>query len=506
MSGPAHRGLTALTAAAPVLVVALAVSGGCAGRGQPAAGTGPAPGTAAEAAPAAGPPVGLKVVERLRYPPLRFDPPSPERFELSNGVTVFFLRDRTLPVVDLFINLKGGYIYFDREYFAAASALPSLLRNGGTASFPADSVDDLIEFHALGISTSADGGRMMLGVSGLSRQLDLLTTLWGEILLKPRFDPEAVERWRLRELESVRRIGDFPGSLAVLEFNQLMYGSHPTGWVMREDDLEPGKLSGARLRELHGRMICPQGAVIGAAGDVSMEDLRGALERALAGWEACDRALTAPAPPTLAHDAGIYVVPKTLSQSTIVVGQPGGVLLRESDEYFASRVANWVIGGSGFTSRLMNRLRTQEGLAYSAASIWGTARDHERIFGAITHTKSESTVSATRMILETMRDAVHNPPGRSEVELAREAIVNGFVFGFSSPVQVVARQVSYLADGFPADWLTRYVDGIRDVDSASVARVLDRHVDPSRFTILIVGDTTRFDASWLGPVQYLPVR
>ncbi|MBW3554825.1 MAG: insulinase family protein [Gemmatimonadetes bacterium] len=505
MTGRARRGVTAFAAAAPVLVLALAAIGGCAGRGEPAPGD-VTPAVAAGPGPEAGPPVGLRVIRRLRYPRLRFDPPSPERFQLSNGVTVFFLRDRTLPVVDLFIDLKGGYIYFDREYFGAASALPSLLRNGGTASFPPDSVDELIEFHALGISTSADGGRMLIGVSGLSRQLDLLATLWGEILLKPRFDADAVERWRLRELESVRRIGDFPGSLAVLEFNQLMYGDHPTGWVMNEHDLTPGKLAADRLRVLHGRMLCPQGAVIGAAGDVSREELRETLERALAGWDRCDSALTPPAPPELAHDASVYVIPKTLSQSTIVVGQPGGVLLGESAGYFASRVANWVIGGSGFTSRLMNRLRTQEGLAYSAASIWGTARDHPRIFGAITHTKSESTIAATRMILETMRAAVDSPPGREEVELAREAIVNGFVFGFSSPVQVVARQVTYLADGFPADWLTRYVEGIRDVDSASVARVLDRHVHPSRFTILIVGDTTRFDASLLGPVRYLPVR
>ena len=473
---------------------------------------GPAPvpdetgGTVVADRPEPGPPVGLDVVKRLRYRPLRFDPPEPESFELSNGVTVFFLEDRTLPVLDLFVDLRGGYVYFDREYFGAASAFPSLLRNGGTRSFPPDSVDELIEFHALGMSTSSDGARITLGVSGLSRQLDLLTTLWSEILLHPRFDRDAVERWRLRELESVRRAGDFPGSLAVLEFNHLMYGEHPTGWVMKEDDLSSGRLSGDRFRMLHSRIVCPEDAVIGAAGDISREELKVALEAVLAEWEPCATRLVPPPPPTLRHDRSIYVIPKTLSQSTIVVGQPGGVLLAESDEYFASRVANWIIGGSGFTSRLVNRLRTQEGLAYSAASIWGAAREHPRIFGAITHTKSESTISATRVVLETMRESVDDPPDREEVELAREAIVNGFVFGFSSPIQVVARQVAYMADGFPSDWLRRYVEGVRDVDSTSVANVLKRHVDPAGFTILIVGDTTQFDPAWLGPVKVLPAR
>ncbi|HUG39918.1 MAG TPA: pitrilysin family protein [Longimicrobiales bacterium] len=499
-----------LVGLAPALALTVVLGAGCAAFGGVGRRTPGGPeaeaGGAQPAATPAGPPVGLDVARRLRYPPLRFDPPEPERFTLSNGVTVFFLRDRTLPVLDLFIDLKGGYVFFDREFFGAASALPSLVRNAGTASLPPDSLDELIEFNALGVSISSDGGRMILGVTGLSRQLDLLTTLWGEILLAPRFDAAAVERWRLRELESVRRVGDFPGSLAVLEFNHLMYGDHPTGWMMTEADLTPERLAQDRLRMLHRRLVCPQGAVIGAAGDVDRDTLRAALERTLAGWHPCERELEAPPPPTLRKDRSIYVIPKSLSQSTIVVGQPGGVLLRESSDYFASRVANWIIGGSGFTSRLVNRLRTQEGLAYSAASIWGAAREHPRIFGAITHTKSESTISAARVVLETMRGAVDDPPGRREVELARDAIVNGFVFGFGSPIQVVSRQVAYLADGFPEDWLTRYVEGVKDVDSVDVARVLRRHVDPRGFTILIVGDTTLFDPAWLGPVTYLPAR
>ena len=499
----ARAGLTARVAPAAALLAGSLVIAGCAVPGPDAPAPGPGADSATAAPAPAGPPVGLDVVRRLRYPELRFEPAEPESFELSNGVTVFFLRDRALPVLDLFIDLRGGYVYFDREHYAAGSALPSMMRNAGTRSFPPDSVDELIEFNALGVSTSSDGARIMLTMNGLARQMDLIVTLWSEMLLAPRFDREVVERWRLREIESVRRISDFPGSLAVLEFNHLMYGDHPTGWIMKEDDLGPGKLSTDRLRMLHSRIICPERAVIGAAGDVDRDELRAALERAFAGWEPCGTPLVAPAAPELRPDRSIYVIPKSLSQSTIIVGQPGGVLLTESEDYFASRVANWVIGGSGFTSRLVNRLRTQEGLAYSAASIWGAAREHPRIFGAITHTKSESTVSATRMVLETMRDAISEPPGRDEVELARDAIVNGFVFGFASPVQVVSRQVAYMADGFPQDWLRRYVDGIRAVDSASVARTLRRHIDPADFTILIVGDTTLFDPTWLGPVKYL---
>src|SRR5690606_12896356 len=141
--------------------VALA-AGGCATfRGAP-----PDPGTPEAEADSLlrrdGPPVGLKAVERLRFEPLEFAPPSPEQFRLSNGVTVFFLSDPTLPVIDLFIDFKGGYVYFDREHYGAAAALLPLMRNGGTRSLTPDSVDALVEFNALGLNTSTDGGRMVL--------------------------------------------------------------------------------------------------------------------------------------------------------------------------------------------------------------------------------------------------------------------------------------------------------------------------------------------------------
>jgi zinc protease len=453
-----------------------------------------------------GPPVGLDVVRSLEFPPLRFRPPEPTRFELSNGVSVFFLRDPSLPLIDLFITVKGGHLYLDRDHYAAASALLPLMKDGGTTRLPRDSVDQLVAFHALGLRTSTNGARMQLGISGLRHQLDLVVDLWSDLLLHPRFDPDAVERWRLRELEAVRRMPDLAGSLAVVEFNRILFRDHPTGWRMGEDDLEPGRLDPDRLRHLHQRLVCPENAVIGAAGDVRIEVLRAALEGALAEWRPCGAELEPPDPPELRPDPSVYVIHRPIAQSTIVVGQPGRVLMEESDDYFASRIANWVLGGSGLTSRVMGRLRTEEGLAYSASTVWGAARRHERILGGITHTRSEATVEAARALLDTFSRAVHQPPDRDEVRLARDAIANGFVFGFTTPGQVVARQVSYLAAGLPDDWLSRYLAGISAVDSAAVADVLRQTIRPDDFTVLIVGDTTRFDASALGPVHTLPAR
>lgn len=450
------------------------------------------------------PPSGAEALRRLTYPPLQFDVPEPERFELSNGVTVIFLRAAALPLVHVFVDVEGGYTYFGRDRYAAGAALLSLMRHGGTTTLTPDSMDALIEFHALGVNTYSDGGRLLLGVNGLRRHLDLALDLWSDMLLRPGFDPAATERWRARELGAVRHIGDFPGSLAVLEFNRLLYGDHPTGWMLTEEDLEPGGLEADSLRWLHRRLVCPDRAVIGASGDMTRAEVEAALERVLADWRPCGEPLEAPAPPVLEPRPGVFIVQKPLAQSTVVVGQPGGVRLGETEDYFASRVANWAIGGGGPNSRLESRVRTEAGLAYTVASVWGVARDHERIFGAITHVPADRTLEAVRMIRESLDEARDRPPSREEIALARDAIINGFVFGFGGASQIVARQVSYLADDLPTDWMARYLDGIRKVDERQVARVLRRHLRPDDYSILVVGDTMAFDPSALGRHTVLP--
>ena len=458
----------------------------------------PAPGPAAPAGPA----IGREAVEALEFPALRFEPPQPEKFELSNGVRVLYLRDSSLPIVELMAYYRGGYPYFDRDHYAAATAVGSLMLSGGTASLPPDSVDQLIEYYALGPSFGSAGGVTFSTMSTLRRHFDVALELWTEMMRRPRFDPERVEVWRLRELDAVRRMRDQPNTIAIREFNRLMYGDHPTGWIMEESDLDPEDLAPERLRRVHREIFCADNLVLGVAGDIGREELEPRLEAAFGDWPACPRKLGPLPPPQVRRDPGVLVIHKPLEQSTIVMGQGGGVSMEDRDAYHASQIANWILGGGGFSSRLMTRLRTEGGLAYQAWSVWTTGRRSERLFGAFTQTRAETTIAAAERVRETIAELRAEPPAPDEVRLAVDNIVNGFVFAFETPAQVVARQMSYHLAGLPEDWLTSYLDGVQTVTPEAVHDVVRRHLRPDDFTVVIVGDTTRFDATpeVLGPV------
>jgi zinc protease len=451
--------------------------------------------------------VGKDAAEALRYEALSFAPPVPEVKEVA-GVPVLFLADHTVPLVTVFARFQGGYGLFDRGFYGAATALPSLMRYGGTDSLPPVGVDEALEFYAIQTTFGGGGESVFSSMNALREHLEVSLGLWIDMLRFPRFDSAEVEIWRGRQLESVRRRGDDPQRLAFTEFNRLLYGDHPVGWEMGEGDLAPEDLTPDRIREIHGRIVCPGNLTLGVTGDVSWRVLEPLLESLLGGWTPC-RGTLPPSPiPDIRREPGVFLIPRELEQSVIVMAHPTGIRLGSGDEYFSSQIGNSILGSGGFSSRILSRVRTEEGYAYSASSLWTTPRKYDGIVGAVTRTRPENTVPALQLILDIMFDMTESPPKREEVATTVDQIVNGFVFNFETPAQIVSRRMFYLAQGLPEDWLERYLEGIESVTPESIRDVFQRYLRPEAMTILVVGDPGRIGLEALerlGPVTFLHI-
>lgn len=460
------------------------------------------------------PPVGRPGVAAFEPPPLDFEAPRVRELELDDGTPVLFLEDHALPLVDFMIRFEGGYAHFGRERYAAATAMPTLLRTGGTRTLPPDSVDRLMELYALQTRFGAGGASASAHLNTLTSNLDEALDLWVDMLRHPRFDSSRIEAWRGRTLEGVRRRRDNPSALAYSEFNRLMFGDHPTGWEMAEEDLAPEKLTPEDLRWLHRRIFCRDNMVLGVAGDLDWERAKALLAGALAGWPDCPAPLPEEDTSPPRDDPGVFVLHREASQSVVIMAEPSGITRGDTAAYTASRIANAILGGGGFTSRLVSRVRTDEGLAYSVSSLWTTPSEEEGIVGAVAQTRADATSRTAGLVLEVMREMVREAPTSQEVRTAVEGIANGFVFNFQSAAQIVSRKLLYRSSGLPDDWLERYVDAVQAVEPEDVHRVVREHLDPDRMTVLVVGDTARFDSSpealglsreTHGPVQYLEV-
>ncbi len=436
---------------------------------------------------------GRDRARNLDFEALDFRPPQIQNRTLSSGVSVIFLRDPSLPLVTLYARFKGGYALLPRDLYAAGTALPGLLRSGGTSKLPPDSVDHLMDFYALQTVFGGGGQSTFSSVNTLTKHLQPVVDLWGQILRSPRFDAGEMEVWRGRQLESIRRRTDDPGGLAFAEFNRIMFGDHPIGWEMEEEDLDPVRFNLQALREAHSRIFCPDNLIMGAVGDIRWSELEPLLEEMLAGWEGCSAPLPEPKVPEMREGPQVFLIPRSVQQSTVVMGQAGGVSQGSGETFYSSRIGNSILGAGGFSSRLMSRIRSERGWAYNASSLWTAPTRHQGIVGAVTQTKGASTIAATRLILETMEEMTREAPTREEVELAIARIVNGFVFNFRDPGQIVSRQMFYAAAGLPEDWLQEYLAGIQRVEPRDVLTAFRDHVEPEKMVILILGDLEGFD-------------
>ncbi len=443
-------------------------------------------------------------IARMHFPELSFRRIEPDEHRVR-GVPVFFMQDTELPLVTVYASFEGGVRRFPRDFFAAASAMPGLLRTGGTLALPPDSVDARIELMALAMSFGHGGGSTSSWVNTLSGQVDEAVRLWAEMLRSPRFDSAQVELWRGSEVERTRRRRDDPASLAFGRFNRIMYGDHPVGWEMGAADLEPADLAEDRLRLVHEAVVCPGNMMLGVTGNVFWPHMRALLDEMLADWPPCSGSLREDPSPAIRTEPGVFVLHREIEQSIVVMAHSTSVRQGDDSDYFASRIGNAILGASGLSSRLAAEVRTRQGLAYSASSIWTASRRDDGLVGALTRTKPESTLAATRIMLAAIDSMRTSRPARAEVAHAVDEIVNGFVFNFRTAFQVVARGMTYRRLDLPPDWLERYVDGIQEVTPAAVLGVFRREVDPARMTLLLVGDTTRFDgsASELGEVTVL---
>lgn len=442
----------------------------------------------------------------LQFPPLRFNPPQPKRVTLSNGVPVFLLEDHTFPTLAVQIVARKGVANLPDSLWGVGWQADNLIRTGGTIRLSPDSVDKLIEFYALNVSFSTGNETSTASFSGLSRYRDRMLDLGFDLMRNPRNDTTRIKITVAQQGENWRRRNDQPGSILNRAWNQVMLGDHPLGRTL----VTPAELEGfrpERFRWVQERLFCPQNFLLGISGDFNERAILAKLEQLFRGWPACKPGLRELPPVRYATGPQLVLVEKDVNQTNIRMGHGGGIRVADTPEYFAAQVADFLLGGSGFTSRMLSRVRSDSGFAYSAFSNWGADVDREDVFFAGAQIRAEKTIAGLRLMQQVIHSMQVEPPTARDVKLAQDNEVNSFVFRFQNAEQIVSAQLGYAVDGLPANWFDIYLRGIQAVMPDQVRAVSTTYLHPDRLVTVVVGKPSTFDGplAALGPVTMLPV-
>ena len=446
-------------------------------------------------------------LQALRFPAQRFTPPRPKQVRLSNGIPVYLLEDHTLPLLRVQLVSKVGAANVPDSLWAVAQEAGDLLRTGGTTRLSPDSIDKVAAFYAIGFGFQVRSEKSRAMAAGLSRHRDRMLDLLFDAMLHPRNDTARVRIAATRAEEAWRRRNDEPNAVLERALGQVMYGDHPLGRTLATP-AELASFTPARFRWVQERVFCPQQVIFGVSGDFDERALLQELEEHVRGWPACKPGLRATPPVSYAEGPRVVLVEKDVNQSNLVLAHRGGVREANTPDYFAAQVANFILGGgAGFSARLLQRVRSDSGFAYSVGSEWDAEPKREGLFSAGAQVRAEKTVAALGLMRRTIGSLATEPATESDVKLAQDKLANSFVFQFEDPTEIVQQQLAYAADGLPANWFDVYLRGVQAVTPQQVRQAAQRYLHPDRLVTLVVGQTASFGGSLeqFGPVTTLPV-
>src|SRR5579871_827437 len=456
------------------------------------------PRVAAQAAPAKAP------WKQLPVPPLHsVKPEQPKRIELSNGMVIFLQEDHELPLIDGTARIRGGSINEPSEKTGLVDLYGEVWRTGGTKSQTGDQLDDFLEVRAAKVETGGSDDSTTISFSCLKGDVDDVFKVFQDLLQNPEFRADKLDIAQKQENDSISRRNDQVGAIARREAAKLGYGAD-NPYTREPEYATVAAVTRQDLVDWHGKFVHPNNIILGISGDFDSAAMESRLRAAFESWP---KGPAAPKNDVAYHPAkpGYYLIPKDdVNQSNIRMVTLGTT--RDNPDYYAISVFNEAFGG-GFSSRLFNDIRTKRGLAYGVGGGIGTNFGHPGLLQISIGTKSQSTIESIQAAGEDIDDLAKKPITEEEIQRAKDAILNAFVFRLDSPDKILAERMTYEYYGYPADWLDKYQAEIKKVTAADVNRVATKYMHKDQLAVLVVGNTKEFDKplSSLGPVKEIDI-
>lgn len=441
--------------------------------------------------------------EQLAFKPLAYAPPAAKDHRvvlMKSGVVAYLAENHELPLVNIQILLKGGTYLNPPGKEGLAELTGWLLARGGTKRRKAEDLEERLAFLAAQLNPERPDGRPtetrasgyfddrgVVSLNLLSKDLDEGLAILREVLTEPAFQEDRLRLRRDQLLAEMKQRNDSSAAIEARERSVLLTG--PDFYVNKwETKASLESLTQADLAAFHRRWMAPRNMIVSAAGDFRKAEMAARLDALLANWPFTGDAAPPVPKPAHALPAGAFLVDKDVNQGRVSILLPG--LQRSDSDVMAASVMNDVLGGGGFTSRITNRVRSDEGLAYSAGSVLAPGVWYPGRFSAAFQSKVRTVAFASQIVLEEMKKLRDGDVTDEELETAKRAFIDTLPRRFATPVQVVNALADeeftgrYASD--PAYWAT-YQAKVEKVTKADVKRVALRLLKPEAATLLVVG-------------------
>lgn len=426
-----------------------------------------------------------KVEELSQKKPPQMKTPDINTVTLKNGIKVYYLQDKELPIFKLNAYFVLGTRNSKADDLGVYTLFTSSWDAGGSTTQAPETIEDQLEFISATIDGSMTPVFTVMSMGSLMKDHQDVIKTFTDLVKNPKFDPERLEIIKKNTIDGIKQRNDTPMSIAVREFQQTLYGeSSPYAWLPSEKDISSVKRED--LISFHQNYIGPDRMMIGASSPLSFSEFLKLVSEHFESWDKTTKVPHEPNAVKKEWQPSVEFIHKEGNQSSLVLGHFGEK--RFNKDKYKLILADEVLGGSTFGSKLGNRLRTDLGLVYSIGSNFDFSMDYGQ-FRIYTQTKSETTVKAIQEISKILANMVNEKNILAdELELARERIINRLIFAYDDRFQMVTRRIEFDYYGFPPDYIEVYQQKIESVTLDEIKEVLATYFFPDRLKIMIVGD------------------
>ncbi len=436
---------------------------------------------AALAAPAA----HAGAFDRLERGPMpRLAPPPVHTEVLPNGVRLFVLEDRALPMVQMVLITRGGRVHDPQDKAGLGELAGMLLRSGGAGGMGPEEFDEKVDALGVALSSSVGSETGEFGLMVLSEDLKEGLSLLFDMVLRPGLDEKRLSVARGKIEEGLRRENDDPGTVAARRFRAMVYGKD-SPWARRPTKRSLSKIGVADIRGFLDRYMRTGNMIIAASGDFDKKEFISMIREMTEGAPAGEAELPGVEEVELAFEPEEETVARQLTQSFIRMGHLG--IRRHNPDAYALRLMSEIFGAGAFKSRLMEDIRTVRGMAYS---IWGdlTEGTDYGLFVIGVNTKADDTPEVIDLIRgHVKRLAVDGDVTDEELDFARRSVLSGLIFNFDRPIKVALSRAHYHLYGYPDDYWRVFTEGISGVTRQDVKEVAGRYIHPDGLKVVVVG-------------------
>jgi zinc protease len=442
--------------------------------------------------------------QQIKVSPLPdFHPQVPKRFVLPNGMVIFLQEDHELPLIDGIARIRGGSRSEPADKTGLIDMYSDVWRTGGTKTQTGDHLDDYLEIRAAKVETGGTADSTTISWSCLKADFDDVFKVFDDLLRGPEFRNDKLELVQRQYFDAISRRNDDVDEIVGRESAKLAYGAQ-SPYARVAEYKTVAAVTRQDLVDWHHSHVSPNNIILGIVGDFDSAAMEAKLRQTYGAWPKGPVIKDVDPEPTPAK-GGYYLVQKDdVNQSSISMVGVG--IRRDNPDYYAVRVFNEAFGG-GFSSRLFRTIRTEKGLAYSVGGGIGTAFDHLGMVRLAMGTKSATTLESIQALDEQIEDVSKHPITEAEIKLAKDAILNSFIFNLDSPEKILRERMAYEFYGYPQDYLEKFRLGVDSVTAADVARAASRYLHKEKLATLVVGNSGEFDKplSSLGPVTNVDI-